>query len=289
MFLSRLIMSLLHNSYPLVAWQAEPCWISRRKAPLLLLWMNKGPVKRGILCCPHPWEEHLITHVTFCMSALNLPLTRAGADRGQTGGIRQDYHPCCPLLLWCPVYSPLAHSFSSGTAAEWLSTGKLNPHQPTTPMLSHTWTHTGCLEQWRWFPFNEGWQSDEFISVIVIVNGFSVFYQKCNRRCSTWMKGGRSFEKRIIQICAGSPPPTCRHLRLQDLVISNLEDPKSSPPKSSLNWIRQSYHPNWLNWLITSPAILPEIQFVIIIVKITTLKIYCSFIGRNWSVSDFIS
>ena len=116
--------------------RSELCWISGRKTPPLLHWANEGPhrpLKTGGLCCPHPWEEHLITQVTFCMSALNLPLTREPLQTWlQTGGIRWDYRPRCPLLFCRPSLAsstrPLPPSIPSP-----LTSPLSPPHPPVRP------------------------------------------------------------------------------------------------------------------------------------------------------------
>lgn len=102
----------------------------------------------------------MITQVTFCMSALNLPLTREPLQTWlQTGGIRWDYRPRCPLLFRCPslasstrplppaspplspLPSPLLTRLSSpGIATERPSTGKLKPE--SLPSVAHFHSHT---------------------------------------------------------------------------------------------------------------------------------------------------
>lgn len=145
--------SLLHNTWPLVTQWAELCWISGRKMLLLLLWADDGPkwpLKTGRLNCPHPWEEHLITQVTFCMSALNLPLTREPLQtwdrQGALGGIIAPAALCCFDVRLSPTHpSPpflsqlLIRLFSSGTITERPSTGKLNPEN--LPSVAHFHSH----------------------------------------------------------------------------------------------------------------------------------------------------
>lgn len=106
--------SLLHNAWPPATRRAELCWIRCRKNAAIAAALSEGPKKIGSLCCPNPWEEHLITQVTLCMSALNLPLTREPLQtwgrQGALGGIIAlaalccfDVHPSThpPLWPWC--------------------------------------------------------------------------------------------------------------------------------------------------------------------------------------------
>lgn len=89
---------------------------------------------------------------------------RATADMGQTGGIRWDYHPRCPLLFWCPslTNSPLPSPSSpflsqlltrlsiSGTATEsqWQAETRKSPL--SSPLSQpHANTHSTKLNQTR--------------------------------------------------------------------------------------------------------------------------------------------
>ncbi len=108
---------LLHNAWPPATRWAKLCWISGRKTPLLLLWANEGqqrPLKTGILYCPPP-PRRALDHPSNLLHECTQSAThqRANADMGQTGGIRWDYHPRCPLLFWCPSLTnsplPLPH------------------------------------------------------------------------------------------------------------------------------------------------------------------------------------
>lgn len=112
MFTVQTAQSLLHNAWPPATRWAELCWIRCRKNAATAAALSEGPRKTGSPCCPSPWEEHLITQVTFCMSALNLPLTR---EPLQTGGIRWDYRPP-PLPFVVLMSIPHQHNSPLPTA-----------------------------------------------------------------------------------------------------------------------------------------------------------------------------
>lgn len=107
---------LLHKSWPETTRQSELCWISSH-----FYFCCCSKWTRAHSVCwrqpawaaphPHPWEEHLITKVTFCMSALNLPLTREppqiwGRQQG-LGGIIAPAALCCLDDPLYPVHPPL--------------------------------------------------------------------------------------------------------------------------------------------------------------------------------------
>lgn len=133
---------LLHKSWPETTRQSELCWISSR-----FYFCCCSEWTRAHSVCwrqpawdaphPHPWEEHLITKVTFCMSALNLPLTREppqtwGRQRA-LGGIIAPAALCCLDVPLCPVHPPLLR----------------NPHHPPdhTP---HTNPALALLQTVQW-------------------------------------------------------------------------------------------------------------------------------------------
>lgn len=96
---------------------------------------NEGPqrpLKTGSLYCPppptHPREEHLITQVTFCMSALNLPLTgeplQTWGRQGALGGIIAPAALCCFDVRPSPTPPPASPPLPSPSPP---------PHPPVRP------------------------------------------------------------------------------------------------------------------------------------------------------------